>query len=1042
MIATVRKGSALLIVLGMASFMMVSAVGFAIYMRESRAPSSHLRRQITARYLLKAALANAIDRLDRGIGDDPYPGVGPNAGGKGGNRWSDRVFMPGGETRESQTVPTLTLEALAYLPPAIINEVRIDSRKTPTATWSNLSYEFGRYAFTAVNVSDCFDINRLSVENRRTSLPDGRISLGSLFEGAAKKKGSSPVEKLKTVLDKKESGDFPYFISLADFNLAAGKGNDFSPFCSFIGTAGTTIYSKDDSAAPAISNALFITDTWFPPTNRIASASSGTAGSSGAVAIDLDRVQPFEDYEEGASVEAAVKEPSDAQAKVLNSGLFDRIGGIGLCCLYDYLDRDSRPVSFCLPTTETVPMVTGVGFEDTEQLRLEIGRLKELKGSFKPEVKKNGETIRSYTREAVQYGITSLAQSQVTVRGIVTYPFRRAKAKGYKTSFSADVMLRIWWAPRNVSARLNVNSPIYPGKNDWKDGVGINNGIISCCKTGASFSGLTYKDEPTTEEAVGTFSAEMELESLPKMPLFWHIRDTTINNGKSSTDEYCVMDGLKGEGNLFRPYTAAADQTDPAWQAIFDGATDEGPAKDGNTGLLTPEEFSGTKVSGNGLGLSTYTMHVAAWVRVKDGDKVVDLVPARIADDSANGLGSWPEGSDMQDPYLEMFAGGEGAPILEFRGDDERDLELTAAKLEELEKKNNEHGESFGGIDCLLCCDPRWNWAPENWFSTTSAGGNGPEAKTWIDSLESVLGKNGRDPDIFMFTSDCEWLQSIGELAFLPFVGWGTSGGQVLKDEIGEPFNGVSVVGRKGPSDCACEKVFWRSYSPDRQDFESFTDYSGKRLEIASGGTGFRVNPFSRDPRVLGAALRNTPFDYFITCPDKPSYGGRLNTKSMTPEEALKYAFNAEGDLAYVADDVMEDIISGFRGAMGRMAADKNENRWENVFSDSSMWFEGTGDEQLRLFGVELDDPLYGVDRKFLRSYWRECFQNRQQLFLIFLRAEPLSVGGASGDTLANAQLGARGVALVWRDPLPQGKSVKGLVPPHRTRILFYHQFD
>ena len=34
-----KKGSALLIVLGMLSFMVVSAVGFSVYMRTSRAPS-------------------------------------------------------------------------------------------------------------------------------------------------------------------------------------------------------------------------------------------------------------------------------------------------------------------------------------------------------------------------------------------------------------------------------------------------------------------------------------------------------------------------------------------------------------------------------------------------------------------------------------------------------------------------------------------------------------------------------------------------------------------------------------------------------------------------------------------------------------------------------------------------------------------------------------------------------------------------------------------------------------------------------------------
>jgi hypothetical protein len=99
------------------------------------------------------------------------------------------------------------------------------------------------------------------------------------------------------------------------------------------------------------------------------------------------------------------------------------------------------------------------------------------------------------------------------------------------------------------------------------------------------------------------------------------------------------------------------------------------------------------------------------------------------------------------------------------------------------------------------------------------------------------------------------------------------------------------------------------------------------------------------------------------------------------------------------------------------------------------------------------------VDRKFLYSFWRECFDNRQQLFLIFVRAEPASVGGGSLSR-TSSQLGARAVALVWRDPTPPSLNASGRrkrteingmddllsardeYPPHRTRVLFYHQFD
>ena len=112
--------------------------------------------------------------------------------------------------------------------------------------------------------------------------------------------------------------------------------------------------------------------------------------------------------------------------------------------------------------------------------------------------------------------------------------------------------------------------------------------------------------------------------------------------------------------------------------------------------------------------------------------------------------------------------------------------------------------------------------------------------------------------------------------------------------------------------------------------------------------------------------------------------------------------------------------------------------------------------------------PLHQVDRKFLYSFWRECFENRQQLFLLFVRAEPMSTsGGSVGKAMPSSQLGGRAVALVWRDPaVPSyvksgqrktrqqlsnstGESARDEImevrencAPHRTRVLFYHQFE
>ena len=200
-----KKGSALLIVLGFVAFMFVSAVGFAVYMRTSRLPSSYTRRNITARHLVRAALAKAIEELEGdynqnevwgpsrfyGIHDDPFPGIlfGADSterlpdNNNNGDFWLGRVFMPFGSTAWDNTVSTLTLEGLAYLPPALIDDVRRLSRYTRTAIWRSLPYDAGRYAYCAVNVSDLFDINKLRASEPRDSGLN-RITLATLCKDA------------------------------------------------------------------------------------------------------------------------------------------------------------------------------------------------------------------------------------------------------------------------------------------------------------------------------------------------------------------------------------------------------------------------------------------------------------------------------------------------------------------------------------------------------------------------------------------------------------------------------------------------------------------------------------------------------------------------------------------------------------------------------------------------------------------------------------------------------------------------------------------
>ena len=176
-----RKGSALLIVLGMLAFIVVSAVAFSAYMRYSRLPSSYLRRSTATRELTKAALACAIDEIDMAVANNPYPGIGEAyAGDHKMNCFVHHVYcgdrnsstLPSIQPDNySRTTPVLTLEGLAYIPPHLVNEARYFSRLSPAAEWKTFNFDAGRYAFCAIDVSDCFDVNRMRADTARSSTP-------------------------------------------------------------------------------------------------------------------------------------------------------------------------------------------------------------------------------------------------------------------------------------------------------------------------------------------------------------------------------------------------------------------------------------------------------------------------------------------------------------------------------------------------------------------------------------------------------------------------------------------------------------------------------------------------------------------------------------------------------------------------------------------------------------------------------------------------------------------------------------------------------
>lgn len=1088
-----RRGSALLVVLGLLAFMVMSSVGFAIFMRQSRVPSSHLRRESTARYLLKSALANAIMRLDgrmceipslsgqyamEGVYDDPYPGLLPDGFQTGtqnslnGDYWQKRVFTPFGPVDASTTVSTLTLEGLAYLPPALINEARVFSRTTRTAQWTNLAYDLGRYAFTAIDVSDCFDLNKLATDvSRRSSAAGERIVLASLVE-----QGDQLAEK---ILSKTNDGEEP-LVSLADFNAVMGR-TKYTPFMNYIPNGGQ-FYKADD--ANSISNALFITDTWFPAsdlylddTNLKAKRLQEDQGAS-QTKFDLadKKDQP---WKFSGSLNSWLAIPETTFSKVLEQNL-----GVGLVALYDYLDKDQVPLSLSLPTVEATPMVAGLSVV-APTFALKFEKQDDVDNTYQWDIQgKNLHTVDRKVKAIVYRGL----DGSVTVRGTLVYPFKRAKTEKRKNmSFDVETFVAVYFGEDGMPSRLN-NKVFRPTKAEWDKGEAFTrDGIYYYF---GKKQGVDFGDVEDARAATKDLMITVPPKNLAPRVVAYHVNEEDQN--ESSDDP---LPGNLLDKNIITRNLPAGMTDDDLFIAFNRDGSVANEFKKGNSGkrLATPEERKANPNSTKqdaidpttGGVTGSYKPYVAVWVRVVDkSKKTVDLVPASVADDK-DLLNSDVSGAESQ---IANLSGG-NYPVMPFTWQMKDEIKFVID--DQLMTRYNALAEFDCGWKSLFCVDPRYNWAPEDWFGTSESEAGAQKWRSLIGAegpQSQVLGKEGRDRDIFMFTSDQEYLQSIGELAFLPFVNkLGQSGqrNRMTCDFSGSGrYHGKADFASRGLSNLdgfANGTRFWRTYSGYERDnwnmgasnpYIDLATTSGDLIEVVNGESSFCINPLSSDPRVMSAAIDQTPWDYYIASTNDTNYV--IDSVEGSPE---KYAFAPKSvldadrwekrDVADIANELSQELR---RSAAVSAAANRGAFDINDAF-DGMNW-EGSqiGDEQVELFeNVALANPLHGVDRKFLYSFWRECFQNRQQLFLVFIRAEPLTVGGAGGDSMSNSQLGARGVALVWRDPNPppsttasqsgQGNQSKRKArnqlstvsalstqlktePPHRTRVLFYHQFD
>jgi hypothetical protein len=1038
-----RKGSALLIVLGVLSFLVVSAVAFSAFMRRARLPSSYLRRVVASRQLAKAALSEAIDQIDRAIADGVHPGVG----GTQQNTWNDRVFFKGGgEQSVVLTAPTLTLEGLAYIPPPLVNEARYWSRKTPTAVWQNIPYDVGRYAYCAIDVSDYFDVNRLVADYPRSSAANRRVTIAHLFEDVNHRQAPTGadqwddfMEKFRTIdkdtleIDFESASKIP-LVSLADFNLAlADKGSvgDLkSPFGEYIKNASGSFYPGNSQKELETYAAMtFVTDGWFPKVKK-----TGADGKE-TTTYDLsnEKYQPFQmtSLKKSNPIKlsgAALSTGLNSQSAETKDLWFRRLSGLGCAVLADYLDADRVPISLAIPTAERVPMICGIKPEIAQQASFAVEKSEgQMTGPNGGALDEGGQATEREVEQQLKWKV-KVGEFRKFFLGsklktLVAFPFLH-EDEGDK-SFTLDGKMSLFLTSdaeiplrtENQGDVLHLDRPMLPN-SDLNTGTGVMNvklegGRPSFNKTitqerDAVWSGALPLNDG--QEVAGRFAQDgNELLSVTFRwkqtrqknpnggfsewkPDFQTVQEDPGGNGASVVKAHTVLPALGGRGSRSA------------------GAPDE--------------DFSDARLAQNLTGNANWSkkvfLNVAVWLRIKDSDgKIVDMAPASIADDSIQ--------NQINDPLARVFSqtgsqkiDGQPYPVLRFSTGVSFDFGIKGMSALEGEGQQIDLSPK-----ALMAGDPRFNHAPENWFS--EAGGEVSE-ETWLQ--KNGTSADGRDGDIFMATSDAGYLQSIYELAFLPrFTDLRNYGNSQIAGNCAVPngsFNNdqyADSVARTLNYD-----MMWRTYDPIDMDEQAFEDFP-----FTSEGTGMKVNPYSNSTNVLMAAFANTPVDWrraSTNAMDGTTDYAAMDVKSFNQ----KYAWNEYSTGGAIAWEDLEKVAGKF---MDRVRASGNAG-WKSVWNDLGWYNDGEG-EFLGVKTTGNTDEMWDADRKFLYGFWRDCFDAKQQLFLIFVRAEPLLLGGGMADQLP-PQLGARAVALVWRDPATSSKSTGGY--PHRTRVLFYKPLD
>jgi hypothetical protein len=909
-----------------------------------------------------------------------------------------------------------------------------------------------------VNVSDYFDINKVKAGVARNSSVGERISLTSFFTDQNNNFRMSDAKAFNEFAQNtrgSELSEFP-FVSMMDYNLALGSlgtvGQFRSPFYDMASgqSSGFLYGGADENSTWNYGSQMFVAGSYSETSNVVAGLDLTEDKNSNFCG------QPFKQWLHSSQMEGgrSVMDIYQTMNKDYNSKCNFNLNLLDAVALYDYLDRDDIPTSLALPTVERTPMISGIGFSKTEfQFQLTVEDVPQ-----KPATVVDNQYQVTYT----DFKLSRVFASPANIGVAVAFPFKWQKEMNAR--FTLQAFARVFLSPNiNASRKGSLVSPgtaasLKPVETDWNS----SSTQLDMNKQNAWISLLS---NPVTVDlsgnSIGDEEGIFDISGSQNGVFHCAFPDITVSNCDDNNPFFRRESWQKGTVN---PKTGAfsPDSSKPEIKYTLRGLY---PINDAFTGPDAAYMTPSTPDTAWPKGTVLYP-HVAIWVRITDANgDTVDVVPATLNDDQTF-LGV----NNMALAEVLNPVSGSTEPWMLLKSPSTFAFDETAIKnLADFNQLR--WGNGVDEFKSMYVSDPRWNWAPENWaYDTENISGT-----KWFSHVTSMLGAGGRDADPFMFVSNQGYLQSMGEFAFLPRTGDLELASTAIGDVGSAVLDGVI---RSTPADAAHAAFMWKTYRPFNISGNFIDDESktGRMnggsdclfdYDISDGQSKFAVNPYSDNDRVFAAVLANTPYNWWVAGTNTVN-DGAVNPKDASekqrmvsnPDTALKFAFNEEGGEARMEfrNDLMK--IASFMKERFKQELEADPSKsWQEIYDgwnwsgreagdlrkeDDPFW----GQSSKGTVSQNFYDSLYDVDRKFLYSFWRSCFANNQQLFLVFVRAESSALG-SSGDGQTPGQLGGRAVALVWRNPAVPANQEEHQQQawmvnrkPHNTRILFYHQFD